>query len=140
MLQIPDSVASQRKPRDEAIGTYLNKGRGLIEIDVVSKHGRDTTNIPLSPGRIARALIEDGQTKIYAPAEEMAKRRLLSSIPTPTPKTAAEFLEKNTRTFYFRIVAGKISLVRPRDLTTTERRHLREYIRELKRAGVYNNN
>lgn len=136
ILHLPCEAARNRSARLEVIGTYLNEGRSLIELDLVSKDGSETTNIPLSPGRIDHAVIGEGQTKVYTPAEEIAKRRLLSTIPTPTPKTAPEFFEKETRTFYFRIIAGKVTLVKPRDLTTNERKRLKAFRRErLKKTG-----
>ena len=138
MLDLPCEAASNRSARLEVLGTYLNEGRSLIEIDLISKDGRETTNIPLSPGRIDHAAIGEGQTRIYTPAEEIAKRRLLSTIPTPTPRTAPEFFEKETRTFYFRIIAGKITLVKPQELSPSERKRLKAFRREierLKKAG-----
>jgi hypothetical protein len=139
MLHLPCEAASNRSAPLEVLGTYLNEGRSLIEIDLVSKDGRETTNIPLPPGRIDHAAIGEGQTRIYTPAEEIAKRRLLSTIPTPTLRTAPEFFEKETRTFYFRITEGKVILVKPRDLTASERKRLKAFrneIERLKKAGA----
>ena len=110
LLHLSSEAASNRSARLEVIGTYLNEGRSLIELELISKDGSEGTNIPLSPGRIDHAVIGEGQTKVYAPAEERAKRRLLSAIPTPTLETAPEFFEKENRTFYFRIIAGKAGM------------------------------
>lgn len=138
MLHFPCEAASNRSAPLAVVGTYLNEGRSLIELELISKDGRETTNIPLSPGRIDHAVIGEGKTRVYTPAEAIAKRRLLSTISTPTPRTAPEFFEKETRTFYFRIIAGKVILVKPRDLTASERKRLRAFRREierLKKAG-----
>lgn len=133
MLHLRCEAASNRSAPLEVIGTYLNEGRRLIELDLISKDGRETTNIPLSPGRIDHAVIGEGQTKVYTPAEGISKRRLLSTISTPTLRTAPEFFERETRTFYFRIIAGKVTLVKPRDLTAGERKRLKAFRREIER-------
>ena len=49
MLVLPCEAASNRSAHSEVIGTYLNEGRSLIELDLISKDGRETTNIPFSP-------------------------------------------------------------------------------------------
>lgn len=132
-------AASQTATSAKVMGTYFNEGRNLVELDLISKDGKEGTTIPLSPGRIDRAVITEGRTKIYMPSEGTSARRLLSTSRIPTPKSAREFFDKEQQTFYFRIVAGKVTLVKPGDLTPKERRQLKEYKRELQRAGVYDN-
>ena len=137
---LPIHAGPRESARYDVLGTYLNEGRSLIEVELITRDGREATTIPLSPGRIDRALIRDGKTMIYTPSDESGNRRLIYTIATPTPRTAPQFFERSTRTFYFRIIAGKISLVRPRDLTAAERNRLRAYFRELKTAGVHHTN
>ena len=132
-------AASRTATPPEIIGTYFNEGPILVELNLISKDGREVTMIPFTPGRIVRAAISEGQTKVYIPSKEMATRRLLSTSPTPTPKSAPAFFERETRTFYFRIISGKVILIKPRDLTTNEKKRLEGYKQELQRAGVYNN-
>ena len=127
---------SQAASDTDVLAIYFNEGESLVEIDILSKDGREGTNIPLSAGRIDRAVISEGRMKVYAPAKEMAKRRLLSSIATPSPGSSPQFFDKMTRSFYFRIVGGKITLIRPQDLTTDEKKRLKTAMRELKRASV----
>lgn len=134
------SYGAKPTPRpSKVIGTYFNEGRIFVELNLISKDGKEGSIIPLPAGRIDRAVISGGLTKVYIPSEEMAKRRLLSTSQTPTPKSAPEFLETETRTFYFRVVGGKVTLVKPQNLTADERLRLRGYKRELRRAGVYDN-
>lgn len=121
------------------IGTYLNEGTRPVELNVISKDGADTSVINLWVGRIARAVLTEGRTKVYTPSESMASRRLLSTGVTPTPESAPEFFEKKTRMFYFRVVGGKVTLVRPEDLTVKEKERLRSFKRELQAEGVYDN-
>jgi len=132
------SEAAPPTVRPEVSGTYFNEDRIPVELNLISKDGKEGTIIPLPPGRLERAVISEGQTKVYTPSKKMATRRLLSTSPTPTPKSAPEFFENATRTFYFRIIGGKVILVKPRDLTTNERKRLEGYKQELQRAGVYN--
>jgi hypothetical protein len=130
---------SQAASDADVLAIYFNEGARLVEIDILSKDRREGTNIPLSAGRIDRAVISEGRMMVYAPAKEMAKRKLLSSITTPSPKSSPEFFDKMMRSFYFRIVDGKIRLVRPQDLTTDEKSRLKTAMRELKRASVDDN-
>lgn len=139
VLATQSEAHPQATTRAEVIGTYFNEDKVLLELNLISKDGKEGAIIPISPGRIDRALITEGQTKLYIPSNQMAKRRLLFTMATPTPKSAPEFFEKKTRTFYFRILGGKVSLVKPQALTLDERKRLKAAIRELKRAGVYNN-
>jgi len=50
MLVLLCEAASNRSAHSEVIGTYLNEGRSLIELDLISKDGRKTTNIAFPPG------------------------------------------------------------------------------------------
>lgn len=130
---------SQAASGAEVIGTFFNEGKTLIELEIISKDGKERTVIPITPGRIDRAAIIEGQTRVYLPAESRSDRRLLSAIATPTRTSAPGFLDHATQTFYFRIIGGRIKLVKPRDLTGDERKRLKAAIRELQRAGAYHN-
>ncbi len=132
-------AASPVTRESKVIGTYLNEGTRSVELNLISTDGADTSIINLWVGRIARAVITEGHTKVYTPSENLASRRLLSTRKTPTPESAPEFLEKKTRTFYFRVVGGKVVLIRPQDLTPKEKERLRAFKRELQAEGVYSN-
>jgi hypothetical protein len=114
-------------------GTYLNEGDILIEIDIVSKDGREGTTIPLDPNHIDRTDITPGTTRLYLPSRSGEKRRLLWSGPTPTPTTVPGYFEKETRMFYLRIIGRKVILVKPRDLTDVERRNIKAVDEVLRR-------
>jgi hypothetical protein len=135
VLAVDVAPFSQAVSGAEVIGTYFNEGPSLVELEIISKDGRERAVIPITPGRIDRAVITEGETRLYLPAEQRSDRRLLSTITTPTPKSAPEFLDHPTRMFYFRIIGKKITLVKPQDLTADERKRLTAAIRELQRAG-----
>ena len=118
-----EAIAARSSSR--VFGTFLNEGNILIEIDVVSQDGREGITIPLDPGHIDRTNICPGTTKLYLPSRNGEERRMLWSGPTPTPASAPDYFEKRTRMFYFRIVARKVVLVRPSDLTDVERRNIK---------------
>ena len=140
LILVAQSEGASGKEKDsEVVGTYFNEDRVLLELNLISKDGRDISIIPIEPGRIDRAVISEGLTKLYIPSEEMATRRLLSTSPTATLKSAPEFCERETGTFYFRVIHGEVILVKPKDLTATERKRLQAYNRALQRAGVYHN-
>lgn len=124
---------SQAASDAEVIGTYFNESKTLVELEIISRDGKERTVIPITPGRIDRALITEGQTRLYLPAEQRSDRRLLSTIRTPTPKSRPGFFDEAKRTFYFRIVGRKVILLKPQDLTADERRRLKAAIQELQR-------
>jgi hypothetical protein len=114
------------------IGTFFNEGHSTVEVNVVSKDGRDTTVLTFSPGQIDRAIIEAGVIKVYTPAEKVSLRRLLSTRTTPTVGLEPEFFDQKARTFYFRVVDGKVTLIKPAQLTSEERRHFEAYLRQVR--------
>lgn len=111
---------------NEAIAVFINEGRAGIQVNVVSEDKTDKTVLPLHPKQIERTLFKRGQVELYAASEDMVSGRLLFTQRLPTPNTAPEFMEKPTRTFYFRVADGKITLVKPVDLTSKERKWLKE--------------
>jgi hypothetical protein len=109
------------------LGTYLNEGNALIEIDIISRDGKDGVTIPLEPGHIERTTISPGTTKLCLPSRNGQERQTLWSGPTPTPTSAPGYFDKRTRMFYFRIIGKKLILVRPQDLTDVERTKIKWY-------------
>src|SRR5205085_8288054 len=110
----------------EAIAVFINEGRAEIQVNVISEDKKDGTILPLRPGTIERTSFAGGQVKLYTSSKDIVSGRLLFTRSMPTPTTAPEFIEKGTRTFYFRVVGGKIILVKPTDLTSKERKWLKE--------------
>src|SRR5436190_19930580 len=104
----------------EAIAVFINEGRE-IQVNVISEDKKDETIFPMRPGTIERTSFAGGQVKLYTPSKDIVSGRLLFTRSMPTPMSAPEFMEKGTRTFYFRVVGGKIILVKPRDLISKER-------------------
>ena len=90
----------------------------------------------LAPGQVGSTATVEGEARIYTPSRSMTSGHLLSACVVPNPNGAADFLEKSTGTFFFRIAKDRVNLVRPTELTGGERRRLEAYYRELKRAGA----
>jgi hypothetical protein len=114
----------------EANGVFINEGHLRIQINVISKDRKETTIFTLRPGTIDRTLFAGGQVKLYTVSKDTFSGRLLFTRSLPTPLTAPQFLEQDTHSFYFRVVDGKIILVKPRDLTSKERKWLEEKRKE----------
>jgi hypothetical protein len=110
----------------EANAVFINEDRAEIQVNVISEDKKDKTILPLRPGTIERTLFAGGQVKLYTPSKDIVSGRLLFTRSMPTPMTAPKFFERSTRTFYFRVVGGKIILVKPTDLTAKERKWLTE--------------
>lgn len=124
--------------KSAVIGTFLNKGPTTVEVNIISKDRSDISIFTLSSGQVERALLTAGRMKVYTPSESMSSRRLLFAATTPEPATSSEYFEERTRTFYFRIAAGRLILVKRSDLTAQERKVLIAFKRQLQRDGSYN--
>jgi hypothetical protein len=114
----------------EANAVFINEGRAEIQVNVISEDKKDKTILPLRPGTIERTLFAGGHVELYTSSKDIVSGRLLFTRLLPTPMTGPEFMEKGTRTFYFRVVGGKIILVKPTDLTSKERKWLKERTKE----------
>jgi hypothetical protein len=114
------------KPADEAIAVFMNEGSTPIQVNVISRDKTDKTILPLRPGAIEHTLFSGGEAKLYTQSEDVVSGRLLFTLLLPTPMRAPEFMEKEARTFYFRVVDDKIKLVKASDLTPKERKRLAE--------------
>jgi hypothetical protein len=110
----------------KAIAVFINEGRAEIQVNVISADKKDKTILPLRPGTIERTLFVGGQVELRTSSKDIVSGRLLFTRLLPTPMTAPEFMEKGTRTFYFRVVDEKIVLMKPTDLTSKERKWLKE--------------
>lgn len=132
-LLVPQLKATAATPSSKFFGIYLNEGKILIEIDIISRDGKEGVTIPLEPGHIEKTSLPPGATKLYLPSRNGELRHLLWSGPTPTPMSASEYFDKKTRMFYFRINGKKILLVRPNELTDVERRKIKWYDELLRR-------
>jgi hypothetical protein len=113
----------------EAVGVFMNEGRAKIQVNVISEDRKDRTILPLRPGAIERTLYSGGQVELYTSSKDLISGRLLFTRSLPTPISASGFMEKGTRTFYFRVVDGKIILVKSSDLTPKERKWLKEKLK-----------
>lgn len=113
-----------------AIAVFINEGHINIQVDVVSEDKKDKTILPLHPGQMERTSFAGGHVELRTSSKNIVSGRLLFTRSMPTPVTAPELMEKDTRTFYFRVVGRKISLVKPTDLTSKERKWLTERTKE----------
>lgn len=120
------SETSGSIPDSEANGVFINEDRATIQVEVISEDKKDKTIMILPPEAIERTLFARGQVRLYTPSDNNVSGRLLFTRSLPTPMTAPKFLEQETRTFYFRVVGRKIILVKPTDLTSKERKWLKE--------------
>ena|SRR5438874_12685753 len=110
----------------ETVGVFMNEGHAKIQVNVISEDRKDRTILPLRPGAIERTLYSGGQIELYTSSSDLVSGRLLFTRSLPTPLSASEFMEKGTRIFYFRVIDGKIMLVKSSDLSPKERKWLRE--------------
>ena len=134
----PLHAGPKKRVSRDYIGTYLNEGKTTVELNMISADGHEGTEITLDPGRIDRAVIVAGQTKLYTPFGTRETKRLLSTHRTPTLESHPQFFDARGRSFYFRIVGRHLTLVKRQDLTVAERQRLQGFKKELQRAGVYN--
>jgi hypothetical protein len=109
-----------------AIAVFINEGVAEVQVNVISEDKSDETVLPMRPGTIERTSFTGGQVKLYTPSKDIVSGRLLFSLRLPSPTTAPDFFEKQTRTFYFRVAGGKVTLLKPTDLTSKERKWLKE--------------
>ncbi len=121
---LSETLAATKDSKPFAV--FINEGRADVQIDVVSEDKKDKAILPLRPGTIEGALFSGGHVELHTSSKNMVSGRLLFTRLLPTPMSAPEFMEKGTRTFYFRVADGKIVLVKPTDLTLKERKWLKE--------------
>jgi hypothetical protein len=112
------------------IAVFINEAHTNVQIDVVSEDKKDKTILPLHPRQMERTASSRGHVELRTASKDIASGRLLFSRSMPTPISAPDFMERRTRTFYFRVVDAKILLVKPKDLTVEERRRLDERMKE----------
>jgi len=125
MCALPKTWGAVRE--SQATGVFINEDHAKVQINVISKDKKEAAEMILAPEAIERSvLFAGGEVKLYTPSKDVVSGRLLFSRSLPTPSTASEFMERSTRTFYFRVRDRKITLVKPKDLTSTERRWLME--------------
>jgi hypothetical protein len=124
MLALPET--SPATEPDKAIAVFMNEGHVPIQVNVISEDKTDETVFPLRPGQMERTLFARGHVELHTSSKDIVSGRLLFTRSMPTPTSAPEFMEPRTRAFYFRVVGGNISLVKPTALTAKERRRLGE--------------
>jgi hypothetical protein len=124
-----ETLGSKRGNKFFAV--FINASRASIQIEVISQDEKDEAVLPLRPGAIAGAMFAKGHVELRTSSKDMVSGRLLFSCSLPSPESAPEFYERTTGTFYFRVVEGKVVLVKPENLTLKERKR----IAELTKAG-----
>jgi hypothetical protein len=106
----------------DVYGVFFNEGPETVQLELFNKAGNESTEITLPPGGIDRMVIAEGLAKVYTPSESFFSGKLLSSCPVPSETSAREFFEQASRTFYFQIRNGKITLLHPRNATILKKR------------------
>jgi hypothetical protein len=110
----------------DVYGVFVNEGPTPVELELFNRAGQLIASATMSPGEIHTTAIVEGQARIYTPAESLFTGKLLSSCPIGSEKSAPEFFENSSRTFYFRIKDAKIALLHPRDATALKKRSNRK--------------
>ena len=132
LLFVPGQSEARSAIRgSEVIGTFFNEVSDTVQVNLISSDRKETIILTISPGQIDRAILTGGETRVYVPSENVSSGRLLSSAATPTLKSAAEFFDKEARTFYLRVAQGRVTLVKPQSLTEMERKRLRAFKRQV---------
>jgi|SRR5437868_8738585 len=126
----PLSETLEAAKDSKSFAVFMNESRADVQINVVSEDKRDKAVLPLRPGTIEGALFSGGHVELRTSSKDMVSGRLLFACPLPTAVSAPEFMEKSTQTFYFRIVGGKVILLKPTHLTSKERKWLKERTRQ----------
>jgi hypothetical protein len=104
-------------------GVFENAGPETIEIETTNEPGDSSAIMTLGPGDITKTVIETpGTAKIFAMSPELSRAKLLTTFTLPTVESSPNKFEKSTRTFYFSLRGGKVSLLRPTKATTMRKR------------------
>src|SRR6266446_5480880 len=125
------SNASSAPRSEQVYGVFFNEGRAAVQLNIINLKKKSTGIGSLFAGETTIIDLHNGdEAKVYTPSKDMLSGRLLSTCPLPTPSASPEFFENATRTFYFRIVGGKVVLLKPRDLSAGEKKQVEAYKRE----------
>jgi hypothetical protein len=131
------SKASPAPLGDQVYGVFFNEGRSAVQLNIINLKKKSAGIGSLSAGETTIIDLRNGdEARVYTPSKDMLSGRLLSTCPLPIPSSSPEYFENATRTFYFRIVGGKVVLLKPRDLTAEERKQVKAYKRDALNYGV----
>ncbi len=106
----------------DVYGLFLNDGPSTVELELFDKSGQLAASATLSPSEVYHAAITEGEARVYTPSESLSSGRLLSRCSIGSEKSAADFFDTSSRTFYFRIKDGKVILVRPTEAIPLKKR------------------
>ena len=131
----PSASAAPRS--GQVYGVFFNESRSAVQLNIINLKKKSTGIGSLFAGETTIIDLHNGdEAKVYTSSKDMFSGRLLSTRPLPTPRVSPELFENATRTFYFRIVGGRIVLLKPGDLTTGERKQVEAYKRDALKYGV----
>ena len=122
VLETAEAVHKNPIAGRRVFGVFKNEGPETVEIQMTNGAGDSTTIMTLSSGDIERTVITSGKAKIFAVSNDLAPTKLLSSFTMPTVKSSAVNFERSTRTFYFSLKDGKMSLLEPNKATGMRKR------------------
>lgn len=103
-------------------GIFFNEGSDTIRLDVVNKAGNENDSMTLSPGDVLKTVIAEGTARVSLPSTTAFPGQALSACGVPTETSASDLFEESTRTFYFRVRDGRISVVKPQEAQTAKKR------------------
>jgi hypothetical protein len=121
ILETAETVQKRPVAGRRTFGVFENTGPETVEIETINDAGDSSAIMTLRPGDITKTVITPGKAKIFALSNDLSRTRLLSTFTLPTVKSSANYFERSTRTFYFRLRAGTMSLLK-RDKATEMRK------------------
>jgi len=122
VLERAHAVDRRPIPGRRVFGIFENEGPETVRIETMNKTGNESTEMILNAGEMDETVITPGKLRIFAASNDLSQTKLLSAYVMPTVKSAPNFFEYATRTFYFRLKGGKMSLVEPNKATEMRKR------------------
>lgn len=122
LLENVETLARPPIKEVKIYGIFFNEGPDTIRLDVVNKARNENDSMTLSPGDVLKTVIVEGTAKLSLPSTAASPGPVLSACAVPTERSASDFFEESTRTFYFRVWDGRISLVKPQQARKAKKR------------------
>ena len=110
ILENAQALHKRPIPGRRVFGVFENEGAETVRIEIKNKTGNEWTEMILDPGEMTEIVITPGKARLFAVSNDLSRTKLLSTYVMPTVKSAPNYFEKATRTFYFSLRDGKMSL------------------------------
>jgi hypothetical protein len=109
-------------PGHRVFGIFENEGPETVRIETMNKTGNESTEMILAPGELTKTVVTEGKVRLSALSKDLSPIKLLSASVMPTVHSAPNYFETATRTFYFSVSGGKMSLLKPNQATGMRKR------------------